>query len=251
MDSATVEESFDDTNKVNVSLDTRTGLVRDCVILGSWKPQKGTKGIIFYSGRFKYPYFFPFFSGVSVVNETGSTKIGIQDGVASIDRTGWINFKDYAKQYLAEDKIDERGDSPYDEQWGNPEAIKGIVSLALDYYLVNNGSDAIIVGDIGKIADVRPNGTYGKHRGIGHSSGRAVDIYMRSGIQNASGRKESDLPKLKQFFDLCKKHGVTGVLHNDDKFKQIFDGFVVEDKHDGHYSHFHVVFTKRNQGEGF
>lgn len=233
---------------VTVTMLQRNFRYENVILMGNQFVSKGTKGILLFVSKAKYPVFIPIYFG----NESNIHNPGSVNMTTFRDRrmgeypesANFINLREYVKKngLSAGVHFRYRSGSPYDEQWGTPETISSITNMIKEYFSFTKGKNILILGDISK----RTGGNFGAHRGRGHRTGRAIDMYSSNQLNIASNIRESNKQDLFDLLDIFFKNGALQVGWTAPEFirGELIQRYGVTKIRfwGGHANHFHIGF---------
>jgi len=232
---------------VAIQLMQRNTVYNECILVGNQNVSSGTRGIVLFVSKAKYPCFIPIY----FVNDSS---IKIPDGSISIKTQKPINEKDFAqtdfinlRPYMMQNGLSEgvhfnfRTKAPESQQWGTKETIQAITNIIKEYWLFTKGSIKLIPGDIG----LKQGGKFETHEGRGHATGRGIDMYLSNGLENNATVNKNNKQDIINLFDIMFSQGVVAILWIPPDFLKAelesrYKGKIVYASY--HADHFHISF---------
>jgi len=237
--------SADNANKLlSVRMMQRSGGSKpdydDVLFIGFQKPSVGTKGVVIFVGKQKYPVFIPLLqnlgqkSGTVHIGNTsssGTESESLGDSKATFtDANSWVQFDRTFDLFIF------NGGSPSNQQWGMPDVIAKLKSIAKDWYYdsINNPTKIkLILGDLAKEGGAKFHNE--------HHSGTVADIYANAEASHVENTYTVN--QVKAILNIFKNNGVKYCLYNPknyDEYKEYHSW--VSNRVNSHENHFHIKF---------
>lgn len=232
---------------VAIQLMQRNTIYNECIVVGNSNIGSGTKGIVLFVSKAKYPCFIPIYfandSFINIPEGSVSIKTTKPPNDKGYPKTNFVNLRDVLKTSGLSEGVHYTlgANSPYDDHWGTVETINSIINIFKVYYEHTKGKIILSAGDIAQVN----GGTYQKHKGNGHATGRGIDMYISNGLQEALRVTQANKQIIIELFDILLANGVWGVMWYPPNFlrpelEQRYGGRILYDSN--HNRHFHVSF---------
>jgi hypothetical protein len=233
---------------VAIQLMQRNTVYNECIVVGNQNISSGTKGIVLFVSKAKYPCFIPIYfsndSFISVPDGSVSIKTVKPSNEQDYPQTNFVNLEDVIKSSGLSEGVHytlRLSDSPYADHWGTVETINSIIKIFKVYFEHTKGKIILNAGDIAQVN----GGKYQKHEGRGHATGRGIDMHLSNGLQEASRITQDNKQIIIDLFDIFLANGVWGVMWFPPVWfrKELRDRYGERIRIDKNHSrHFHVSF---------
>lgn len=206
----------------------------DVLYIGFQKPQVGTKGVVVFVGKQKYPVFIPLLLNTS--QKSGTVKIQVSNFDNSNLKTDVSKFEQMDDTFPY---FNFNGGSPPHQRYVMPEVHIYLKLIAQDWYFspLNPTQKKLYMGD-GALKD-------GSKFHKSHHTGLDVDIYVDGSASNIE-----NVYSFEQIVELLKIMQKNGVLYvffdpaDKEKYNRVMPNFVREVSGGrDHKDHFHLNFN--------
>lgn len=239
---------------VDCILMQRNFLYKDCILLGNTNVGPGSKGILLFVSKAKYPVFIPiYFVNDSVINiNPGDILVSVPKSISNNPvplNTKIVNLRDELRNNGLSEGIHfkYRDGSPQYQQYTRQDVAQSIINIVKEWFSFNKGSILVVCGDCSfkNGGYVDPTGIRNPHSGTGHANWRAMDTYLSNNLEINRMVTKNNKQVILDFFDICFRNGAVVIgwqppefLKNE--FEQRYQGKV--QYWSGHASHFHLGF---------
>lgn len=219
-----IKSYFAEVTKVNdktvdVNLSSRPGSYKNCSVVGYSFPKEKDKGVLMFIGGYNYPVFAKLFNHRTdkqsqFIMEDENSSIRIKSDSISIKSYQGIytHFDTEAvKQGLVEN-VDFRYQTHDDAIWSDTtrryarkEVIDALINLIKNWNVYINKDSKYLIG-IGDLSKRTPTETAHFHKGVGHRSGRGLDM-CNDYLCNVQGLNDITVKISTKLLEYCYRFG--------------------------------------------
>lgn len=229
-----------DEKLIDVALLNRPGKYAKALVAGPHFPIKGTKGVVFFVSKSKYPVFIPLNFGVNNISPTKPGEIVLS---SESKNSSFTHLSGKKSDFKILDRtypwFGLRGNSPSEQQYVLPSVEQKLKYISFNWYNCSENIDKskFVPGDI----SILDNVPFDTHKG--HTGGNKIDCYTTLDETDVSSKYYS-LEKCKKLLKLCFESGAYLVGFYDPKnqkeLETLFSGLA---SWKDHTNHFHVEFN--------